>query len=254
MEIVKLVTERRVEVDVLHHRAQGGKMARTFINRLNRRWKPLERLVSRYNLSISKPIFEGRLSPLSPPALKDDGIADHDGEIWDIERMMCNSDWAVHRVVREGIEAQHRLERAKEEQITLLLHIRRVCRWAVRQAEVLLQILEERHAVPSRVGSSGKWLELLLFSRLQTVLPMLDRANSFSLEIGEHEQLHTVERRIRMVLAIVQVDGVEDEGENGGEEEDEDVGDAEEEMGEVIMCALGEELREEEADKVEMEL
>jgi len=57
-----------------------------------------------------------------------------------------------------------------------------------------------------------------------------------------------------MVLAIVQVDGVQDEGENGGEDEDEDAGDAEEEMGEVIMRAIGEELREEEVDKVEMEL
>ena len=28
LEIVKLVTERRVVVDVLHHRAQGGKIAR----------------------------------------------------------------------------------------------------------------------------------------------------------------------------------------------------------------------------------
>ena len=160
----------------------------------------------------------------------------------------------MHRVVREGIEAQHCLERAKEEQITLLLHIRWVCRWAVRQAEVLLQILEERPVFPSRVGSSRKWLELLLFSRLRTVLSMLDRANSFSLEIGEQEQRHTVERRIRMVLAIVQVGGVEDEGGNGGENEDEDTGDAEEEMGEVIMGALGEELREEEADEVEMAL
>ena len=83
---------------------------------------------------------------------------------------------------------------------------------------------------------------------------MLDRANSFSLEIGEQEQLHTVERRIHMVLEIVQVDGVEDEGENGDEDENEDAGDAEEEMGEVIMRALGEELREEEGNKVEMEL
>jgi len=90
--------------------------------------------------------------------------------------------------------------------------------------------------------------------RLRTVLSMLDRANSFSLEIGEQEQLHTVERGIRMVLAIVEVDGVEDEGGNGVEDEDEDAGDAEEEMGEVIMRALGEQLREEEADEVEMEL
>jgi hypothetical protein len=254
-------------------------MARTFVNRLNRRWKPLERLVSRYKISISKPIFEGRLSPLSLQALKDDGIANHESEIWDIERLMCNSDWAVHRFVREGIEAQHRLERAKEEQITLLLHIRRVCRWAIRQAEVLLQILEERPAVASCAGSSRKWLEQLLFSRLRTVLSMLDRANSFRLEIGEQQQLHTVERRIRMVLAIVQVDGEEDEGgnessgdgeykgnadgvgsggrsgsKNNNEDGGEDESDTEEEMGEVIMRILGEEFREQEADEVEMEL
>jgi len=247
-------------------------MARTFINRLNRRWKPLERLVSRYNLSISKPIFEGRLSPLSLQALKDDGIADHESEIWDIERLMCSSDWAVHRFVREGIEAQHRLERAEEERITLLLHIRRVCRWAVRQAGVLLPILEERSEVSSLVGSRREWLEQLLFSRLRTVLSMLDRANSFSLEIEEHEQLRTVERRIRMVLAIEEVDGEEDEGgnadgaasggrsgsennnEDGDDDENEDGGDTEEEIGEVIMRVLGEELREEEADVVEVEL
>jgi len=97
--------------------------------------------------------------------------------------MLCNSDWAVHRVVREGIEAQRRLERAAEEQITLLLHIRRVCRWAVQQAEVLLQILEERPAFTSCVGSSRKWLELLLFSRLQTVLSMLKAQTPSALKL-----------------------------------------------------------------------
>jgi hypothetical protein len=83
---------------------------------------------------------------------------------------------------------------------------------------------------------------------------MLDRANSFSLEIGEQEQLRTIERRIRMVLAIVQVDGDADEEEDEEEDEDGDAGDAEEEMGEVVMRVLVEELREEAADEVEMEL
>jgi len=69
LEIVKLVTERRVEMDVLHHRVQGGKMARTFINRLNSRCKPLELLVAKYNLEVGKPLFRGRLRPLSLQAL-----------------------------------------------------------------------------------------------------------------------------------------------------------------------------------------
>jgi len=64
-EIVKQVTEHRVELDVLRHRVQSGKMARTFMNRLNRRWKPLERLVSKYNIQVGKIVFQARLSPLS---------------------------------------------------------------------------------------------------------------------------------------------------------------------------------------------
>jgi hypothetical protein len=258
-EIVKQVTEHRVELDVLHHRVQSGKMARTFINRLNRRWKPLERLVSKYNIQIAKPVFQGRLSPLSLRVLKNDGIGNYDGEIWDIDRLICSSDWAVHKFVREGIEAQHRIKRAEEEQDKLLLQIHRVCRWVVRQAEILLRVLEDRH--PTCVGYTRKCLELLLFSRFRTVQSMLDRANFFRLDIGDHEQLIGVEGRIRMVLAAVQVGGgvegprepidieveEDDNGREGENESEEDDGDdiAEEEVGEVVMRALAEELRNE---------
>jgi hypothetical protein len=267
LEIVKHVTEHRIELDVLHHHVQSGKMARTFVNRLNRRWKPLERLVSKYNIQVAKPVFQGRLGSLSLRALKDDGIGDYDGEIWDIDRLMCNSDWAVHKFVREGIEAQHRIIRATEEEAKLVLQIHRVCRWAVRQSEVLLRILEQ-HAYPACVGYTRTCLELLLFSRFRTVQSMLDRANSFRLDIGDHEQLLDVEGRIRTVLAAVQVDGEEegprepagvdqdeDEDEPEGEDEDEDGDDiAEEEMGEVVMRALVEELRNAAAEEVEVEL
>jgi hypothetical protein len=85
---------------------------------------------------------------------------------------------------------------------------------------------------------------------------MLDRANSFNLDIREHEQLLAVERRILAVLAAVgPVDAVEDEGgeEGGGEDRDEGENEeendiAEEEMGEVVMRVLVEELRDEAAD------
>jgi len=266
-EIVKQVTEHRVELDVLHHRIQSGKMARTFINRLNRRWKPLEWLVSKYNIQVAKPVFQAKLSPLSLLVLKDDGICDYDGEIWDIDRLMCSSDCAVHNFVREGIEAQHRIKRAEEEQAKLLLQIHRVCRWAGRQSEILLRILEGQHVYPA-VGYTRKCLELLFFSRFRTV--QLDRANSFRLDIGDHEQLLGVEGRIQAVLAAVQVggavegprepeginvDGDEDkqEGEGVGEEEDRDDIE-EEEMGEVVMHALAEELQNEVAGEVEVQL
>ena len=95
---------------------------------------------------------------------------------------------------------------------------------------------------------------------------MLDRANSFRLDIGDHEQLLGVEGRIRAVLAAVQVgaagepegidvDGDEDEqeGEGVGEEQDRDDIE-EEEMGEVVMRALAEELQNEVAGEVEVQL
>jgi len=74
-------------------------MARTFINRLNSRWKPLERLEAKYNLEVGRPLLRERLRPLSLQALKNDGIDNNDGEIWDIERLMSNADWAVHAFV-----------------------------------------------------------------------------------------------------------------------------------------------------------
>ena len=86
-------------------------------------------------------MFQARLSPLSLWALKDDGIGDYDGEIWDINRLMCSLDWAVHKFVQEGIEARHRIKRAEEEQAKLLLQIQQVCRWAGQQSEILLRIL-----------------------------------------------------------------------------------------------------------------
>jgi hypothetical protein len=277
LEIVKLVTERRVEVDVLHHRVQGGKMARTFVNRLNSRWKPLERLVAKYNLEVGKPLFEGRLRQLSLQALKNDGIDNNDGEIWDIERLMCNSDWAVHGFVREGIEAKHRIKRAEEEQAALLLHIHRVCRWAVRQAELLLQLLAQRPFDASRVGCTRKWLEILLFSRFCTIQSMLHRRNAFSLDILDHEKLLAIERSVLATLAANgardeeegqgagqgeaqgeirdegQGDG-QDEGQGEGDGVDEAGGDREdrddivmEEIGEAVMRALVEEFRDEAA-------
>ena len=46
-------------------------MARTLVNFLISRCKPLERLVGKYNVEVAKPVFEGRLSPLSLRTLKE---------------------------------------------------------------------------------------------------------------------------------------------------------------------------------------
>jgi len=99
---------------------------------------------------------------------------------------------------------------------------------------------------------------------------MLDRANSFHLDIGDHKQLLGVEGRIRAVLAAVQVGGAvegprepegidvdedEDEEEGEGVREEEDRDDIEEEeMGEVVMRTLAEEVQNEVAGEVEVQL
>jgi len=99
---------------------------------------------------------------------------------------------------------------------------------------------------------------------------MLDRANSFRLDIDDHKQLLGVEGRIRAVLAAVHVGGAvegprEPEGIDVDEDEDEQVGEGvgeeedrddieEEEMGEVVMRALAEELQNEVAGEVEVQL
>jgi len=134
LEIVRIITERQVETDILHRRAQhganlGGSMEKHFVRRINSRWAPLDRLVSTYNQEVTKAQYADRLRALDVNRLKEAGVDLADGEIWDIERLMSNSDWAVYDYIREGIDMQSRLDRVKEEHARLLLHTKRLVRW-----------------------------------------------------------------------------------------------------------------------------
>jgi hypothetical protein len=53
-DIVKTVTERRVELEVLHRRVRGQLMARRFLGTINTRWKPLNNLVAAYNAEVQR--------------------------------------------------------------------------------------------------------------------------------------------------------------------------------------------------------
>jgi hypothetical protein len=52
--IVKVITERNTELDILHRRVRGQKQAKKFIVQLNNRWKQLVNFVKKYNVEVSK--------------------------------------------------------------------------------------------------------------------------------------------------------------------------------------------------------
>jgi hypothetical protein len=91
-ELINIVTERRVEVDVLHQRVRGHKKAKKIIGKINGRWKQFDNLVKKYKLEIRK-VGNANLRQLSAKDIQENGI--ENDEIWDIERLMSNADWAV---------------------------------------------------------------------------------------------------------------------------------------------------------------
>jgi len=53
-ELIKILTERRVEVDLLHKRVRGHKKAKKIIAMINGRLKQLDNLGKKYNGEIHK--------------------------------------------------------------------------------------------------------------------------------------------------------------------------------------------------------
>jgi hypothetical protein len=153
-EIVKIVTERTVEIEVLHRRVCNQTMAKRFLGQINSWYKPLEKLVHDYNLEVDRyneglPAAEGdQLRHLSSQELRESGISHSDGEIWDVERLLSNADWACHKSVRVAIDAYFRQQRATEEKKMLLIHVQGICRWLSYQVGVLFHSLET--PVPAR--------------------------------------------------------------------------------------------------------
>jgi hypothetical protein len=121
-------------------------MARRVLGLINSRWKPVDKLVADYNLEVERynrrvdPEGPVRLRPLSHRQLREIGIDDADGEVWDVERLLCNEDWGVHDYVRHGIDARYRQKRAAEENKYLSLHVDRIVRWLSQQTAVLQEL------------------------------------------------------------------------------------------------------------------
>jgi hypothetical protein len=57
---------------------------------------------------------------LSSKSLKWDSLRNE--EIWDLDRMQSQADWAINEYVREAIDSHFRLTRVDEERVQLQLH------------------------------------------------------------------------------------------------------------------------------------
>jgi hypothetical protein len=137
-KLIHVITEREAEQSILHRRVRGQKNAKKFLVAINSRWQQLDSLVTAYNAELARLPDEGlNLRPLNAKAIRKDGL-DHT-EIWDVDRLLSSSDWAVYDYVREGIEALFRLRRSAEERNRLHLHSKRTTNWLVHQMEVLLK-------------------------------------------------------------------------------------------------------------------
>ena len=157
-ELIKIVTEGRVEVDVLHKRVRGHKKAKKIIAKINGRWKQLDNLVKKYNTEIRK-VGDANLRQLSAKYIRENGI--ENDEIWDIERFMSHSDWAVYQYVRDDILLYFVQQRVVEERRMLQLHAQRLIKWLKHQGNVLLNLLHREMRMDSH------HLKELLFHRFR---------------------------------------------------------------------------------------
>jgi len=157
-ELIKIMTERRVQVDVLHKRVRGHKKAKKIIAKINRKWKQLDNFVKKYNAEIRK-VGDANLRQLSAQDIRENGI--ENDEIWDIERLMSNSDWVVYQYVRDGIRWNFVQQRVVEERRLLQLHAHRLIKWLKHQGYVLLNLLHREMRMDSH------HLEELLLHRVQ---------------------------------------------------------------------------------------
>jgi len=145
-ELIKIATERREEVDVLHKRVRGHKKAKKIIAKINGRWKQLDNLVKKYNGEICK-VGDGNLRRSSANDIRENGI--ENDEVWDIERLISNSDLAVYQYVRDGIRWYFVQQQVVEERRMLQLHAQRLIKWLKHQANVLLNLLHREMRMDS---------------------------------------------------------------------------------------------------------
>jgi hypothetical protein len=141
-----------------------------FLESLNKRWKQLDDIVNKYNDKATR--LEGlavRDIPrkLSSKSLRQDGLGNQ--EIWDLDRMQSQADWAIHEYVREGIDSHFRMMRVEEEHVQLQLHYGRMRLWLTRHTNIILLYLD---ASPQDTLTRKSFIHLLLH-RLREVASLI---------------------------------------------------------------------------------
>jgi len=112
--------------------------------------------VKKYNAAIRK-VGDTNLRQLSANNIRENGIENN--EIWYIESLMSNHDWAVYQYVRDGIQWYFIQQRGIEERRILQLHAQRLIKWLKHQGNVLLN-----HFHREMRTDSHHFTELLLHS------------------------------------------------------------------------------------------
>lgn len=189
--IVRVVTERTLELDILHHRTRGHKQARKAITAINSRWRQLDRLVNNYNKEVRRINSDGHGLDVGDPELREISARDlrergiECDEVWDVDRMSSVSDWARYPFVHDGIESCFLLKRVIEERQRLQLHLGRMCRWLIRQCGVLLAILDPASNMTIHQDS----IKILLLQRDKIAANLLEIRHDDLLSSQAKEQL-----------------------------------------------------------------
>jgi hypothetical protein len=102
--------------------------------------------VKKYNAEICT-VSDANLRQLSAKDIRENGKENDD--IWDMERFMSNSDWAVYLYVRNGIRCYFVQQRVVEERRMLQLPAQRLIKWLKHQGNVLLNLLHREMRMDS---------------------------------------------------------------------------------------------------------
>ncbi|KAF8542793.1 hypothetical protein BDD12DRAFT_875727 [Trichophaea hybrida] len=205
-QIIQVITDRTIELDILHRRTRGHKQAKKVITRINSRWRQLDKLVKNFNQETARINVSGQdlglgdlqLRKVSTHGLRERGI-DCD-ELWDVDRILSTADWARYSFVREGIESCFLLKCITEEHDRLQLHAMRMCRWLQRQCNVLFRILNS-----SNINISHDALKLLLFEHYKVVDNMLKIKNDGLLSLQRKQELQGLQLQIADILKSIPV-------------------------------------------------
>lgn len=168
-KIIDTCTDRVAEAELLHRRLKGNKAAQKCVTALNSRWKQLKSLVDTYNKIIDEARIE--IQKLSVEDIRKDGT--QCDQLWAIDRLVVRDDWAKSLDIRRGIDALHRLERSKEEERMLRLHLKRMLDWLKKDCRTLLMAAHELTNSSSNKHSFKTYIASLLVQRVKIIRNIL---------------------------------------------------------------------------------